>query len=89
MPAKIHPSPSPSPLLPASPLVEPLSRWQVETVLRQRMAENSDEARKTLSGIARLVDKIKEMKVGEGVREMVITAVEKLEQVSDIQPLRT
>ncbi len=47
------------------------------------MAENSDEARKTLSGIVRLVDKIKEMKVGEGVREMVISAVEKLEQVKD------
>lgn len=66
-----------------SGLAEPFSRWQLETVLRQRMRENEDEARKTLSGIVRLVSKIREMKVGEGVRGKVLGAVERLEQVSD------
>jgi phosphatidylinositol glycan class S len=46
------------------------------------MRENSDEARKTLGGIVRLVAKINEMQVGEGVRGKVLSAVEKLEQVS-------
>jgi hypothetical protein len=46
------------------------------------MRENSDEARKTLAGISRLVKKIKEMQVGEGVRGKVLGAVEKLETVS-------
>jgi phosphatidylinositol glycan class S len=65
-----------------SGLAEPFSRWQLETVLRQRMRENEDEARKTLSGIVRLVKKIKEMQLGEGVRGKVLGAVERLEQVS-------
>ncbi len=46
-----------------------------------RARENSEEARKTLAGIVRLVRKIKEMKVGEGVRGKVLGAVEGLEQV--------
>jgi phosphatidylinositol glycan class S len=50
--------------------------------MRSRMTENTLEARKTLVGIGRLVAKIKEMKVGAEVREMVIGAVERLEQVS-------
>jgi len=47
-----------------------------------RTKENSEEARKTLQGIVRLVAKIKEMKVGEGVRGKVLGAVERLERVS-------
>jgi phosphatidylinositol glycan class S len=46
------------------------------------MRENEDEARKTLSGIVRLVTKIKEMQLGEGVRGKVLGAVERLERVS-------
>lgn len=46
------------------------------------MRENEDEARKTLVGIGRLVAKIKEMQVGEAVRDRVLGAVERLEQVS-------
>ena len=48
-----------------------------------RTKENSEEARKTLQGIVRLVAKIKEMKVGEGVRGKVLGAVERLERVSE------
>ena len=72
----------PSPLIPPSPFLTPLSPWQVEQVYRQRTHENAEEARKTLKGIVRLVSKIKEMKVGEGVRGKVLRAVESLEQVS-------
>jgi phosphatidylinositol glycan class S len=81
----VHPPPPANPLQPPSPLTPPLSRWQVETVLRQRMRENSDEARKTLAGISRLVKKIKEMQVGDGVRGKVLGAVEKLERVSRLR----
>lgn len=81
-PPFIETAPSPSPLLPQSPFLPPISPWQVEQVLRMRTRENSDEARKTLAGIVRLVSKIKEMKVGEGVRNKVLGAVERLELVS-------
>ncbi|KAK1922767.1 phosphatidylinositol-glycan biosynthesis class S protein [Papiliotrema laurentii] len=72
---------TPSPLLPSSLLTPPLSPWQVEQIYRMRTKENSEEARKTLAGIVRLVKKIKEMKVGEGVRNKVLGAVEKLEKL--------
>ena len=49
--------------------------------MRVRARENSLEARKTLAGIVRLVSKIKEMKVGKGVRDKVLGAVERLEKV--------
>ena len=51
-------------------------------MLRQRAKENSEEARKTLAGIVRLVGKIKEMKLEKGVRDTVLGAVERLEKVS-------
>jgi len=59
-----------------------LSSWQVDQVLRQRAKENSEEARKTLAGIVRLVGKIKEMKLEKGVRDTVLGAVERLEKVN-------
>lgn len=49
--------------------------------MRIRATENIEEAQKTLAGITRLVDKIEEMKVGEGVRGKVLGAVERLETV--------
>ncbi|WWD21249.1 hypothetical protein CI109_105733 [Kwoniella shandongensis] len=85
IPDKIHPSPPPTPLHAPSGLIQPITRWQVHQVLLARMKENSEEARKTLVGIVRLVEKIKEMKVGEGVRGKVIGAVERLEQLSSNQ----
>jgi phosphatidylinositol glycan class S len=69
-------------LNPPSDLIPPLSIWQVDQVLRQRAQENSEEARKTLAGIVRLVGKIKEMKLEKGVRDKVLGAVERLEKVS-------
>jgi phosphatidylinositol glycan class S len=78
----LHPCPSHSPFNAPSDLTPPLSLWQVDQVFRQRAKENSDEARKTLAGIVRLVGKIKEMKLEKGVRDTVLGAVERLEKVS-------
>lgn len=84
--AYLHPCPPASPFAPPSDLVPPLSSWQVDQILRQRAKENSEEARKTLAGIVRLVGKIKEMKLEKGVRDTVLGAVERLEQVSCMLP---
>ncbi|KAL7422966.1 GPI transamidase component [Cryptotrichosporon argae] len=59
--------------------IQPVTPWQVETVLRTRLRENAGEAAKTLAGIVRLVDKISEMKVGAGVQALVDSAVQRLE----------
>ncbi|KAK4684128.1 GPI-anchor transamidase subunit S, partial [Tremellales sp. Uapishka_1] len=82
LPENIKLSPPASPLLPPSKLITPLSNWQVDTVLRTRGRENDGEARKTLAGITRLVEKIEEMKVGEAVRGKVLGAVERMEILS-------
>lgn len=74
-------------MAPPSDLIPPLSSWQVDQVLRQRTRENSEEARKTLAGIVRLVGKIKEMKLEKGVRDTVLGAVERLEKVRPDHPL--
>ena len=83
----LHPCPSASPLSAPSDLIPPISPWQVDQVLRQRARENSEEARKTLAGIVRLVGKIKEMKLEKGVRDTVLGAVERLEKVSYDHPV--
>ncbi|WRT69116.1 uncharacterized protein IL334_006100 [Kwoniella shivajii] len=82
-PGKIHHPPSPSPLLPPSDMWQGITPWQVNQVLLSRGKENSEEAIKTLIGIKRLVRKIKEMKIGKGVRDKVLGSVERLEQMSE------
>ncbi|WVF65478.1 hypothetical protein IAT40_000206 [Kwoniella sp. CBS 6097] len=84
-PGKIHPPPPASPLHPPSPLWQCITPWQVYQVYLSRGKENADEALKTLVGIKRLVAKIREMKVGEGVRGKVNGAVERLERLSTAQ----
>lgn len=74
-------------MAPPSDLIPPLSPWQVDQVLRQRARENSEEARKTLAGIVRLVGKIREMKLERGVRDTVLGAVERLEKVAFVTSL--
>ncbi|OCF56400.1 hypothetical protein L486_06344 [Kwoniella mangroviensis CBS 10435] len=81
-PGKIHLPPSSSPLLPRSQLWQPISSWQIHQILESRLKENLEESKKTLIGIKRLVDKIKEMKVGKNVRDDVSGAVERLESIS-------
>lgn len=86
LPEKLHHCPEPAPETGETRaqrgLREPLSVWQLDTILRVRLAETADEARKTLGGIVRLVDKIKEMQLGPGVRDKVLGAVRRLEEVS-------
>ncbi|TYJ59055.1 hypothetical protein B9479_000044 [Cryptococcus floricola] len=77
---KLHIPPASSPFHPQSISLQPLTPWQVHQVELARMRENAVEARKTLMGIVRLVRKIVEMKVGEGVRRMVSGAVSRLEE---------
>ncbi|KAL1411135.1 GPI transamidase component [Vanrija albida] len=77
-PAQVHPAPSDAART-ARGLASPLSPWQLDTVLRTRLAENAAEAKKTLAGIVRLIDKIDEMQVGAGVRDKILGAVRKLE----------
>ncbi|WVQ93157.1 hypothetical protein IAU59_000221 [Kwoniella sp. CBS 9459] len=81
-PGKINSPPPASPLLPPSPLWQGITPWQVYQVYLSRGKKNAEEAVKTLVGIKRLVGKIREMKVGEGVRGKVNGAVERLEQLS-------
>lgn len=81
IPAYIHPCPPPSPMHPPSQFIQCITPWQIDQIMRVRAAENSAEARKTLAGIIRLVSRIKEMKVGDGVRGEVLLAVEKMELV--------
>ncbi|WVR09020.1 hypothetical protein IAU60_006080 [Kwoniella sp. DSM 27419] len=82
---KIHAPPASSPRLPRSPLWQGITPWQVYQVYLSRGRENVEEAVKTLVGIKRLVAKIREMKVGEGVRGKVNGAVQRLEQLSSDQ----
>lgn len=77
----LPPLPTPNPFDPSRTYTS-FSPFQLETLMRVRAAENVEEAQKTLAGITRLVDKIKEMKVGEGVRGKVLGALERLETVS-------
>ncbi|OWZ74350.1 hypothetical protein AYX14_00290 [Cryptococcus neoformans] len=80
-PNKLHVPPPPSPLHRPSSLMQPLTPWQMHQVLLARLEENFQEGKKTLKGIVRLVRKIGEMKVGEGVRDTVLGAVIRLERV--------
>lgn len=82
-PPKLHQDPSSARTeLVALGVADPLSPWEMDTVLRVRTAENAAEARNTLAGIVRLVDKIKEMQLGDEVRDKILGAVRRLEGVS-------
>lgn len=87
-PDKLHPAPPASPQIEPSRLIPPFGKWGLHAFMRSRTKENSEEARKTLAGIVRLVSKIKEMKLGPGVRDKVLGAVERLERVCRDYKLR-
>lgn len=83
LPEKVHPCPEKNATKSRASrgVSEPLSPWQLDTVLRMRHAENAREARKTLGGIVRLIDKIEEMEIHAAVREKILGAIAKLEQL--------
>nr|ODN90521.1 phosphatidylinositol glycan, class S [Cryptococcus depauperatus CBS 7841] len=78
---KLNTPPPLSPLQPPNDLIQPLTPWQVYQIMLARSKENCEETIKTLNGIVKLVRKIREMKVGQGVKAIVTGAVEKLELV--------
>ncbi|WWC63970.1 uncharacterized protein I303_106576 [Kwoniella dejecticola CBS 10117] len=80
---KIHLPPPSSPLLPRNEIWQGITPWQMHQILDSRTRENTEEAKKTLVGIKRLVLKIKEMKFGENVRSKVIGSIENLEKISE------
>ncbi|WWC91140.1 uncharacterized protein L201_006081 [Kwoniella dendrophila CBS 6074] len=81
---KINLPPSLSQLLKEkSEIWQGISEWQINQILLSRLKENQEESIKTLIGINKLIKKIKEMKIGDKVRNNVLNAVENLEQMSD------
>ncbi|KAI0066818.1 hypothetical protein BV25DRAFT_1795711 [Artomyces pyxidatus] len=72
----------------------PLTKWQLDTLYRQRAIENAHSSQETLQSIIKLVDQISNMPVGEGVRGDIQNALTALNMVytvgwqSPIQALR-
>ena len=59
-----------------------LSDWQLDAFLRRRTFENAQGSQDTLSSIVKLVDKIENMPVGDGVRDDVQNALHALTKVN-------
>jgi phosphatidylinositol glycan class S len=63
-------------------VTRPLDGWQKVNLMRSLAESNMVEAQNSLTSIARLVGKIKEMVINEDVRRDVAGAVNALQQVS-------
>jgi phosphatidylinositol glycan class S len=64
-----------------------LTDWQIDALIRRRILENVHKSRETLGSIVQLVDKIKNMPVGAGVRGDVQDALNALDKVSLYVPI--
>lgn len=60
----------------------PLSKWQIDALMRRRTRENMEGSAQTLTSIIKLVDKLENMPVGMDVKGDVLRALEELEQVN-------
>ena len=60
-----------------------LSDWQLDALLRRRTFENAQGSQDTLSSIVKLIDRIENMPVGDGVRDDVQNALHALMKASD------
>ena len=60
-----------------------LSDWQLDALLRRRTFENAQGSQDTLSSIVKLIDRIENMPVGDGVRDDVQNALYALMKASD------
>ena len=60
-----------------------LSDWQLDALLRRRTFENAQGSQDTLSSIVKLIDKIGNMPVGNGVRDDVHNALRALMKASN------
>ena len=65
-----------------------LSDWQLDALLRRRTFENAQGSQDTLSSIVKLIDKIENMPVGDGVRDDVQNALHALMKASDYSKCR-
>ncbi|KAG9221676.1 hypothetical protein CCMSSC00406_0005589 [Pleurotus cornucopiae] len=59
----------------------PISRWQLEALLRQRTLENTHSSQDTLLSIVTLVDQIEGMPVGWNVKDDILDALNALDKV--------
>ncbi|KAI0318516.1 phosphatidylinositol-glycan biosynthesis class S protein-domain-containing protein [Amylostereum chailletii] len=73
------------PGLPLSDLSSPLTDWQLDTLYRQRAIENLAGSQETLKSIAKLVDQIPNMPVGQDVRGDIQDSLSALEKASALQ----
>ncbi len=60
----------------------PLNDWQLEGMMRQRIAENMESAASTMGALARLIRNIENMAVPETVKIDVEQVLAKLDRVS-------
>jgi phosphatidylinositol glycan class S len=60
---------------------KPLHQWQVDTLLRGRAVENTKTAIATLESIVKLVHQIPNMPVKKDVKQLVIDALDALDDV--------
>ena len=67
----------------------PLSKWQVDALMRRRTRENMEGSAQTLASIIKLVDKLENMPVGMDVKGDVLRALEQLEEVCQFQVQKT
>ena len=58
-----------------------ITGWQFDALARRRTLENAHHGQETLQSIVRLVHKIKNMPIGEGVKTDVLDALSALEMV--------
>ena len=63
--------------------IDVLSDWQLDALLRRRIFENAQGSQDTLSSIVKLIDRIENMPVGDGVRDDVQNALYALMKASD------
>ncbi|KAF7426157.1 GPI transamidase component [Pleurotus ostreatus] len=59
----------------------PISRWQLEALLRRRTLENTHSSQDTLRSIVTLVDQIEGMPVGWNVKDDILDALDALDKV--------
>ena len=67
-------------IVPADPS-NPLTDWQLDSLYRQRAIENAFSSKETLESIAKLVNEIPNMPLGQDVRGDVQDALTALEKV--------
>jgi hypothetical protein len=66
-----------------------VSDWQLDSLIRRRTLEATQEAQKTLLSTVKVVNQIASMPVGQGVQSDVVDALEALKTVRYMARLQT